>query len=875
MFTRLGNFVSRHWLLTILIWIVVVVVVRRNSPEWDAVTHDGDLAYMPARMPSVQGERLLEQAFPEGRAKSDVVVIIAREDHPIDGDDFLVIRSFVSRFQNLVGTSSYERYITLKRQADELAEDDHVDDANRIFEQAQKERKKAVEAFEAAVDVLMQNVQNPDELLRDRYLAYPAYNLSILKAEDGNSDDAQYWQRVATDLNPKVASIKLPLADSRGALPLIDAWSRYTEKFGDNLVSKDQRADLILLRLSNEFMASENIPFLELVEDLIEETTTSLGDIPEGLTFGLSGSAAVGSDMLRSAKESMDSTELFTVVLVITILLFVYRSPVLIVVPLVSIIASLLVATSVVATLTTLNQWPGMDWWDFKIFTTTKIFVVVILFGAGTDYCLFLIARYKEELDAGKAKGAALADALGGVGEALAASALTTILGLATMYFAQFGKFRNSGPAIGLCLFVTLLACVTLAPALLRALGSSVYWTIGFRSKSSSSTSISNGDSTWWNRMAEMILAKPATILMVCTIAMVPLFLLGFQVDITYDLLSELSPDRASKQGAVLLEKHFAHGESGPLTILAHKPNADFDSQEGMAAIRSLTGELYLEGVQSVRSLVAPSGGTPKSGTTGLIRQNYPLARQLYLSKLPSLGGDVARLLVILDHDPFSLDAIETLQRVDQRLKQIQADETSYWAGSEFVFAGTTAAIRDLREVTSADNIRIQQLVVIAVFVILLILLKRPAVCVYLILSVLFSYYVTIGTTQLFFQWAYGPTFEGLDWKVPLFLFVILVAIGQDYNIYLVTRVFEEQAEHGMFEGLRLAIVRTGGIITSCGVIMAGTFLSMMTGSMRGIVELGFALTLGVLLDTFVVRPVLVPAFLAILFRYHAKSQAT
>ena len=283
--------------------------------------------------------------------------------------------------------------------------------------------------------------------------------------------------------------------------------------------------------------------------------------------------------------------------------------------------------------------------------------------------------------------------------------------------------------------------------------------------------------------------------------------------------------------------------------------------------------------ILAVRSLTNPLGDSPRSfspfseaGRRKMVTVRNPRVVAAYLSHAPGYAGKVTRLDLVTRYDPFSRENVRLLGVINDRLQAMRADPSSPWYGTDFDLVGTTAGIRDLEAVNQGDCRLIGMLTLIAVLAVLVVVFRRPLVSLYLVLTVLLGFAVSMGVTKLVFSWLDGPAFVGLDWKLPLFLFVILVAVGEDYNIYLATRVVEEQRRRGALEGLRVAVVRTGGIITSCGVIMAGTFASMMTGTLRGMQELGFSLAFGVLLDTFVIRTILVPAFLALWARWSATS---
>jgi RND superfamily putative drug exporter len=696
------------------------------------------------------------------------------------------------------------------------------------------------------------------------------------------------------------------LADADPALQIARICSHRDPIVGKRLLSADGCCTLLQVSLGTPYLALQTRATADAADACVRRrlhTAEAAGQsVPAVYTTGAAG---IGRDLITASADSLESTTLATVVLVVVLLLLVYRAPLLALVPLATIAVSVWVALEVLALCTLI---PG-----FCLVNVSKVFAVVMLYGAGTDYCLFLISRYREELGRGFGPGEALARGVGGVGGALAASAGTVICGLGLMGLAEFAKVRCGGPAIAVSLAVALLASLTLAPALLRLLGPVAFWphrvARGAWSVEREASRLRLHDprstrhaprATLWDRLSRHVVARPLWIWATAVLVLLPLAVVGFGVRPNYRATGELAPTADSVRGLAAVERHFTPGEVGPITVLLESSD-DWEGPEGQALLAHLSQVLArLDNVAEVRSLTQPLGsplsalgdrlsalgpGSPagagrfqavwRNVVQGMADQINRTAADFYVARLPAGEAGtrhVTRLDVVPRTDPFDPASLATLELVQLCVREEvprylapagvgPASRAGLGRAVRAECFGITVNARDLAAVTESDRLRINTLVLAGIFLILLALVRRPGMALYLLGTVLFSYYASLGATTLLAHcWDGRPAGE-VDWRVPFFLFTILVAVGEDYNILLMTRAVEERKRYGAVEGMRRALARTGGTITSCGLIMAGTFATLMLGGLSTLVQIGFALAFGVLLDTFVVRPFLVPAF--------------
>lgn len=924
--------VTTYWPATIAVWMVVAVLLKTIAPPWSEIAADGDLAFLPSNVPSAIGQHELEKAFPGSKNRSQMVIVFANRETELSPGDLALAMDVTRHLHLMAAQSAWNAWhsreadtISLASQKSELSPN-AAETIDAIADEESAEQIRDSALADIVSDNLDQVIEIETELSTFLESEEPSFSFvrfaSAYEMRGKLLESRGEKEQAAIDL-ASAQLIREQEDYSEPSLPdwaevVSDTWSWRSDIVGHKLGSDNPNARLVALQLTTDFTAVGNIEVLEGVEGLIKDVRMlHNGNYTSGLRSEVSGSAAVGADMLRAAASGVRLTEIVTIILVLVILSVVYRAPFLVAIPLTSIAVSLVVATSVVALLARDPSDPTSS--GLGVFTTTRIFIVVLLFGVGTDFCLFFLARNREllqvkEVHSRKQMYRVIASGWLSVHDALVASALTTIVGLALMWFSYFEKFQFSGPIIAISLCVTLLVCLTFTPALLSGLGRTAFWpllldpqqdAVASSSKGSIQTS-ENRASRYWGRLAKVVVSQPTAALTITLTLLAGPAIYGFfyMGQVTYDLTEELSESATSRRGANIIRSFFPTTDASPITVLVTR-NQPFDDDEALRdACSELSTKLYVPGVDSVRSLTDPLGDYPPGKRMSLFAQDawrrrlllgHRITKDRYVSSVDSLTRRVAKFDVVLSQNPFSLDAAATLQAINAVVAKEIARAGSPWQASNTTVSGTTVGVSDLRAVTQSDQRRIQLLVTLGVWLVLVVLLRQLVLSTYLIFTVLLSYFTTIGVTYWTFSYLYREAYGGLDWKVPLFLFVILVAVGQDYNVYLVTRIFEERRRASLQESVRRALQMTGGIITSCGFVMAGTFVAMTSPAvlqwlspflptgwisteapvLRGITELGFALSFGVLLDTLVVRSILVPSFMLLWDRPAAAAKSS
>lgn len=606
------------------------------------------------------------------------------------------------------------------------------------------------------------------------------------------------------------------------------------------LISRGKQVSLILVNLPVNFVTTRTKKAVDQIE--------RLGRIgrPEGLEVELTGSAGLGRDYSVRAKVALERTMWVTVVAVTVILAVVYRAPLAAMVPLLSIGLSVFGAFQVLSLLAEAG---------WTVSSIEKMFTVVLLFGAGTDYALFWIARFSEERLAHVEVETAVARTMSAVGPAIVASASTIIFGLAMMIFADFVLSHNAGKVLGAVLALSLGASLTLAPALAIVMGRRLFWP----GRMSSRGVI--GQRLLWPRLAAMVARRPGFVLVGSLALMAAPVWTAVHMDFRYDTIADLPEGCSSHRGAELAKGHFPPGEAFTTSLVVQHGKLT-DAALAKRFSRDLTRALTdVQGVTDVRSLTEPLGLDERLRDQG--RMFQLLAADRVAAEYVSKDPPAMRFEFVTKYEPFVDPAFKIADAARAVASKLAASMLG--GGAEVLLCGLTPYMIDIRDYSTADHRRVTALVVGVIFVIVLILIRDLPLSIFMLTATLLTYLVTLGLCEWIFVGLLG--WEGVDWKAKLFLFVIIVAVGQDYNIFLVSRLFQESKHFDDNEATERSVSRTGSIISSCGVIMAATLGSLMASGLKLMEQLGFAMSAGILIDTFLVRPLLIPAFHLILRR--------
>jgi RND superfamily putative drug exporter len=573
----------------------------------------------------------------------------------------------------------------------------------------------------------------------------------------------------------------------------------------DGLISEDGSTMIVPMELEQGL---GNSAYAE-INDHASEIGNKLAANFENMSFYITGPAGIAGDTLKLFEQADFVLLLVTVVIILVLLIAIYRSPMLAFIPLLATVIVYQVVNQSVALL-------GAG--GLEINNSTTSIMSILLFAAVIDYSLFVFSRFREELNKVENKYEAMKLAMRATGEPVFFAGGTVLAAMLILFFAAFRDYQNFAPVFGLAMFFIMVASITLVPALFTLFGRKAFWPkvpkFGLEKE------VKHGI---WGPIAKFVVNKPGLSGGIVGIFLLVTALNMFNLDFEFNTVKKFPEDLPSRVGYEIVETRYDKGELAPTTLLI----------ESEKAIDSNDVTIFTEKLQAY----------DKIASVRLTAQ--------------SENAKAVKLSVVLATDPYSTESMDMIKELREETPTLLKDASIF---GEAYYSGVTAKLVDERDVNSKDIFTIVALETLLILILLFALTRSIKMSIYMMATILLSYVSALGLGIFLVDVLFG--YEAVSTRVPVYAFIFLVALGIDYNIILASRFIEERKKHLVKDALEVAIRNTGGVISSAGIILAATFAALTTMPIADLFVFGFIVAVGILIDTFLVRGMLLPALI-------------
>jgi RND superfamily putative drug exporter len=537
-----------------------------------------------------------------------------------------------------------------------------------------------------------------------------------------------------------------------------------------------------------------------------------IADLNDGtdLKVTTTGSVPQGLDSQESSEQALAIVGIATVVLIVLLLAIIFRSVIICLMPIVVVTIVSFVATGLIG-------WAN-EAFDLKADSSIQTILVVVLYGIGTDYILFFLFRYRERLRLGEDTKTAVVHALERAGEAIASAGGAVIVAFLALLLSSLGIFKAIGPALAIAVAVTLLAALTLVPAVVTVLGRALFWP--------SKKWRQEPKSARFGKIGENLGRRPGVFAAASGLLLAVLAVFAFGFNPSFDFNSSLPDDVESTEALHTFQDHFAAGASEPVPVIVQAEDGKLDEAE----------------LQTFGDALSKADG---------VAQVYPATI--------SDDGTTAQVSIVLDSDPVSDQALQDVKGPIRDAAHEAAPE-----GTEAYVGGTPGIFADLQSAMVRDYKVVFPVAALVIMLILALLLRSLVAPLYLMAAVGLSFAATLGATVIVFQYIGGD--DGLIFMLPIYIYLFVTALGTDYNILMIARLREEAREgKEPRPAAAEALKHAGPTIAAAGVILAGTFASLMLSGNSLMMSMGFALSFGIFIAAFVMAMFFTPALTALI----------